>query len=348
VNSRERVIAALERRQPDRVPYFECVIDQRVMDALLPGCDYYQFNDWIGLDIAGQNRSSWSRENVEFVDEARGLFRDKWGVIRAFGPESTPAPVEGPIKSPNDLKHYTPPDPWADDVLGNLPDVIARYRGRKAITAICRDAFFNPAFLRGTAQFLMDMIDRPRFVHELIEVTLSHDIPAMQRMIRAGVDVVVLGDDYADKNSTLMSPRHFRQFILPGLKRCVDAAHQAGAYVVKHTDGNIMPIIDMIIETGIDGLNPLEPAAGMDIGLIKRRYGRRIALVGNIDCGYVLSQASPDEVRRVTRDTIQKAAPGGGYLLSSSNSIHSSVKPENFLAMIQTLRQCGEYRSRLF
>ncbi len=346
MNSLERVVAALERRQPDRVPYFECVIDERVMQALLPGCDYFQFNDWLGIDTVGQNRSSWSRDNVEFIDEAKGLFRDKWGVIRAFGPESTPAPVEGPIQSPGDLKRYTPPDPGADDVLGSLPEVIDRYKGRKAVTAICRDAFFNPAFLRGTSQFLMDMAENPRLVQELIEVTLGYDIPAMQRMVRAGVDVVVFGDDYADKNSTMMSPRHFEQLILPGLKRCVDAAHEAGAYVVKHTDGNIMGILDMIVETGIDALNPLEPQAGMDIGLIKQRYGDRIALIGNIDCGYLLSQGSPEEVRAVTRETIRKAAPGGGYCLSSSNSIHSSVKPANFMAMIQTLREYGEYPLR--
>jgi len=343
MNSLQRVTAALQRKQPDRVPFFECVIDDGVMDALLPGCDYFRFNEWIGLDNVGQNRSSWSRENVEFIDEAKGLFRDKWGVIRAFGPESTPAPVEGPIKRPKDLKTYDPPDPTADDVLGHLPEVIERYKGKKAISAICRDAFFNPAFLRGTSQFLIDMIERPKFVHELIEVALSYDIPAMVRAVEAGADVIVFGDDYADKNSTLMSPKHFQQFILPGLQRCVDAAHDAGAYVVKHTDGNVMGIIEMLIDTGIDALNPLEPPAGMDIGLIKRKYGHRIAIVGNIDCGYLLSQAPVDEVRRVTRETIEVAAPGGGYMLSSSNSIHSSVRPENFMAMVETLREFGEY-----
>jgi uroporphyrinogen decarboxylase len=346
MTSLERVVAALERRVPDRVPYFECVIDERVQQALLPGCDYFQFNDWLGMDSVGQNRSSWSRENVEFVDEVRGLFRDKWGVIRAFGPESTPAPVEGPIKQPEDLKTYKPPDPEADDVLGTIPQIVAHYKGKKAITAICRDAFFNPAFLRGTTRYLMDMIDHPQLVHELVELTLSHDIRAMQRMVAAGVDVVVFGDDYADKNATLMSPRHFKEFVLPGLTRCVDAAHEAGAYVVKHTDGNIMGILDMIVATGIDGLNPIEPQAGMDIGLLKERYGKRIALVGNIDCGYLLSQAPAEAVRRVTRETIAKAKPGGGYLLSSSNSIHSSVKPENFMAMIETWREWGGYEGQ--
>lgn len=339
MNSRERVIAALERRQADRIPLVEWVIAEEVMDALLPGKGYYEFNDWIGLDNASLNRSSWDRENVQFVDEEKELFRDHWGIIRALGPESSPYPVEGPIKAPEDLDSYEPPDPEAPDVLGKIPEVVARYEGKKAITAICRDAFFNPSHLRGVKNFLMDMIDRPKLVHALIETALGYDLRVTQRLIEAGVEVVVLGDDYADRNGPLMSPRHFKEFILPGLKRAVDNAHDAGAYVVKHTDGNIMPLMDMIVETGIDAINPLEPAAGIDIAHVKRKYGDRVTIIGNIDCGELLCHASPDEVRRVTRETIEVASAGGGYCLSSSNSIHSAVKPENYLAMVETLRE---------
>lgn len=343
MNSYERVIAALERRQPDRVPLVEWVVDERVMEAMLPGCDYFAFNDWLGLDNAGMNRSSWQRDNVDYVDKEKGLFRDQWGVIRAFGPESSPYPVEGPLKTAEDIRKYEPPDPEADGILGTLPEVVARYKGKKAITAICRDSLFNPSHLRGCENYLMDLIDHPKLVHELIDKTLSYDLRVTERMVQAGLDVVVFGDDYADKNSPLMSPKHFKEFVFPGLKRAVDNAHRAGAYVVKHTDGNIMPILDMIIESGIDAINPLEPAAGMDIARIKHEYGDRVAIIGNIDCGELLCQASTDEVRRVTRATIEVAARGGGFCLSSSNSIHSSVKPENYFAMVETLRQYGHY-----
>ena len=325
------------------MPLVEWVVDEGVMDALLPGCDYFAFNDWLGLDNAGMNRSSWQRDNVEYVDKEKGLFRDHWGVIRAFGPESSPYPVEGPIKTAEDIKRYEPPDPEAEGVLGQLPEVVARYKGKKAITAICRDALFNPSHLRGPENYLMDLIDHPKLVHELIDKTQSYDLRVTERMVKAGLDVVVFGDDYADKNAPMMSPKHFREFVFPGLKRAVDNAHQAGAYVVKHTDGNIMPILDMIIESGIDAINPLEPVAGMDIARIKHEYGDRVAIIGNIDCGELLCNAPAEEVRRVTRDTINVAAPGGGYCLSSSNSIHSSVKPENYYAMVETLRQYGQY-----
>ena len=202
MTSLERVIAALERRQPDRVPYFECVIDQRVMQALLPGCDYFQFNDWLGLDNAGQNRSSWSRDNVEYIDKARGLFRDKWGVIRAFGPESTPAPIEGPIKRPEDLKTYTPPDPEADDVLGGIPEVVARYKGEEGHHRDLPRRLLQSG-LPPRHRAVPHGHDRPPGAGP--RAGRDHPEPRHPRHaadVAAGVDVVVFGDDYADKNST--------------------------------------------------------------------------------------------------------------------------------------------------
>jgi uroporphyrinogen decarboxylase len=99
----------------------------------------------------------------------------------------------------------------------------------------------------------------------------------------------------------------------------------------------------MIVDTGIDGLNPMEPIAGMDIGRVKQKYGKRVCLIGNIDCGYVLSEASPEEVEVAVKECILKASPGGGHILSSSNAIHSSVKPQNFRTMVEAARKYGRY-----
>jgi uroporphyrinogen decarboxylase len=339
----ERVFAALEGREPDRVPIFESVIAENVMQGIFPGCTYYEFVERIGLDVVGLNRSSWRKDNVEYVDRERGLFRDQWGVIRGFGPERVPYPVEGPIKRPEDLRNYKPPDPNAPDALGHLPEVIERYKGKLPISWIGRDAFFDPAHLRGMENYLMDFHLNPGLVHELIDICQAYDIALMRRAVRAGVDIVVFGDDYADKNSPLMSPKHFAEFIQPGLKKAVAAAKEEGAYVIKHTDGNIMPIIDMIVETGIDGLNPIEPAAGMDIGHVKRKYGDRVCIIGNIDCGELLSRRPVGEVIAAVKKCLADAAPGGAYMISSSNSIHSSVRPENYRAMVETAKAFGRY-----
>jgi len=347
MNPRERVFAALERKVPDRVPFFELVFDEGVMQALVPGCDYHGFVEAFDVDAVGLNRSSWDRSDVEFVDEEKGLFRDEWGVVRAIGLESSPYPVEAPIKRPEDLKDYTPPDPHAPGALRDLEEVVARYKGRRAIFFIARDAYFNPAHLRGVEQFLMDIVLNPRFVHDLIEVCQSHDLPLIKRAVEAGAEIIIFGDDYADKNAPFMSPRHFEQLFLPAIKKAVDTAHEAGAYVIKHTDGNVEPILDMLVSTGIDGLHPLEPAAGMSLKKARERYGDRICLCGNVDCGPLLTWGTPEEVTEAVLQCFRDAARDGAYILSSSNSIHSSVKPENLAAMIKARDEFGTYPLRV-
>jgi uroporphyrinogen decarboxylase len=343
MSSRERIVAALERKEPDRLPLLEWGVDPKVMKAIHPGLGFLDFMERIDLDAVGTNFTYDFKTTARVLDEGRKIIRDKWGVIRSFTTELIAFPLEGPIKSEADLKAYTPPDPAAEGALGILPEVIARFKGKKAVFWNARDGFVNPSNLRGMENLLLDYVENPRFAHEVTELCADYEIALASRAVKAGADFVMFGDDYAYKTGPLMSPAHFREFIFPVLKRSTKAIHDAGGFVVKHTDGNIWPILDMIVESGVDAINPLEPVAGMDIGEVKAKYGRQVAVIGNIDCGDLLSRHSVEEVRRAVKECIRKASPGGGHILSSSNTIHSSVKPENFLAMIETARECGRY-----
>ncbi len=99
----------------------------------------------------------------------------------------------------------------------------------------------------------------------------------------------------------------------------------------------------MIINTGIDGIHPLDPEAGMNIKEVKEKFGDRVCVIGNIDTGKVLSESSPDVVEETVKKTILEVAPGGGYMIASANSIHSKVKPENYIAMLKAARKYGNY-----
>jgi uroporphyrinogen decarboxylase len=99
----------------------------------------------------------------------------------------------------------------------------------------------------------------------------------------------------------------------------------------------------MIIDSGISCLDPIDPQAGMDLTEVKNKYSDRIALKGNVDCAQTLSYATADEVIEETKQVIRKGGPGGGFILSSSNSIHASVRPENYMAMLDTLKKYGSY-----
>jgi len=204
-----------------------------------------------------------------------------------------------------------------------------------------RVAFMWSAYLNNIDNLLLNFLAEPEFAHALLERVMDINIRIIVNAIRQGADVIVLGDDYADNSGPMMSPDHFAEFILPRLQKAIDAIHDEGAFVIKHTDGNIWKLMDMIVGTGADGLNPIEPCAGMDIGEVKKKYGDRICLSGNIDCGRLLSSGTPEEVRLAVKECIEVAAPGGGFILSSSNSIHSSVNPQNYLAMIDAGREFG-------
>jgi uroporphyrinogen decarboxylase len=155
---------------------------------------------------------------------------------------------------------------------------------------------------------------------------------------------VVIEGDLAGEQNLIISPAHYREFIKPYQKETVDFAHDKEMKIVKHSDGNMWPILDDHIEIGFDGFNPIQPDC-MDIKEVKDHVKGRCCLVGNIDCRSLLCEGSIEDVEEVVRRTIEAAAPGGGYVLSTSNSVHPGVKAENYIAMIQAAHKYGQYHS---
>ena len=161
--------------------------------------------------------------------------------------------------------------------------------------------------------------------------------------LERGVDGLEGGWDWASAKGPVFSPRHFRQFVFPRLKHITDLCHRYGVPYVKHTDGNVNVLLDDMIAAGVDAFQAIEPRAGMDIARLKQKYGDRLTLIGNVDCSTVLVDGPVEAVRAETARIVRTAAPGGGFLLSTSNSVHSGVKPEYYLAMLDTARQVGIY-----
>jgi uroporphyrinogen decarboxylase len=141
----------------------------------------------------------------------------------------------------------------------------------------------------------------------------------------------------------MVSPKHTARFIAPSLKQVVDYCHSRKVPCLKHTDGNIWNIFEIIIGTGVDAIHPIDPLAGMDLGEVKVKYGDKLCLMGNVDCGELLSWGTKEEVREIVKDCIRKAGKGGGYICMSSNVIHAAVNPENYIEMVQSVREYGRY-----
>ena len=339
MNGYERFMAALRRQQPDQVPLMEFVIDARVSGAICPEAKS-QTDFEVAMDF---DAVCCGAEYTKAGQDADGTYLDEWGVTYKAGPELQDHPIRGPISSEEDLIRYTPPDPDAPCRLGVLPQLVKIFKHTKAIVFRHRAAFMWSAFLNGMDNLLMNFLCAPAFAQRLLDRVLEVNIRVARRAVQAGADVVMLGDDYAGNQGPLVSRAIFKAFILPRLKKMVEAIHEEGGQVIKHSDGNLWPILDMIVNTGIDGIHPLEPVAGMDIGEVKEKYGNRVCLLGNIDCADLLCHGTETEVEAAVKDCIRKASRGGGHIICSSNSIHSSVNPKNYLAMIRAAKKYGHY-----
>jgi len=187
------------------------------------------------------------------------------------------------------------------------------------------------------------MFDDPQFVHDLAKKVLEFNLASMEQVRAAGADVLIVEDDIADKNMTLVSTEQFLEFINPYNRVLVEEAHKKGMKVMRHSDGNLWNIMDILLDTGYDGLNPLEPQADMGLKKVKDYCGDRLCLIGNIDCIELLPSGTPEEVDQAVKQAIIDAGTGGGLVISSSNSLHPGTKPENCIAMFKAVEKYGNY-----
>lgn len=191
--------------------------------------------------------------------------------------------------------------------------------------------------------FLVGLIAAPDLIHRYLDARLRITLALLKGMLERGVDGVHGGYDWASARGPMFSPRHFEEFVFPRLEKITELCHSYGVPYVKHTDGNVNSLLEGMIKAGVDGFHAIEPRAGMDIARLKREYGDRLTLLGNVDCSTVLVDGPLEAVRAQTRQVIRAAAPGGGFLLSTSNSVHPSVRPAYYLAMLETACEVGRY-----
>jgi len=201
-----------------------------------------------------------------------------------------------------------------------------------------------PTFIPYLPLFLETMVDDPKLIERYMDATTEGMMTILRAQLKLGVDGILGAEDWCFGGGPLVSPEMFRRFMAPHLKRIVDECHRYGVPYLKHLDGNTKVLLDILVnEVGIDGLHSIEPPAGMDIGWVKKTYGDRITLLGNIDCAHLLTFGTPEQVIEAVKEILRTASPGGGHVFSSSNSIHSGVNPETFQTMVNTVREFGTY-----
>jgi uroporphyrinogen decarboxylase len=307
--------------------------------ALANGGDYFDLIE--ALDIDGVVTKAAYRKK----DLGDGIFVDEWGAMRRMGKDDYAMPMDdnAPLKSLADLEKWEVPDPDDPYRYEPIKAVVERFGGERAIIMQIRDVWSGPRDYLGYAQLFINLKECPELVEGIVTRVVDHYIRVAERAADMGVTFFFTGDDVADNRGAMFSPTLWEEIFLPHYRRLIKAIHGVGLYHWKHSDGNMYPLLDSIVEAGSDGIDPIDPSGGMELCVVKAKYGDQIAIKGNVDQTELLMYGPPEKVVEAVKSCIRDAGQRGGYVCSSSNSIHSGVDPQLYKLMVETIHHYGRY-----
>ncbi|MBP1610221.1 MAG: methylcobalamin:coenzyme methyltransferase [Acidobacteria bacterium] len=367
-----RMIAALEHKEPDRVPIGELAVDWDTTDRAL-GVETLYRGGWRELtalwdgrrdeivescvqDLTGLvHKFEWDFVVVPTVHPKRDYYpkpemldeycwRDAKGRVSRFSLDlgGHAMVTKYPPMAIDDLPDPKIPAQLEDSEFEAIERMVKQLGPSHFVVARVPDGTFPWRDTVGMADFLERMLTEPEFVHKSIAGATKRTLAAIEAAAALKVDGVVITIDYCDNHGPLMGPRLFREFVLSPLTECVKTAHRCGLYFIKHSDGNHWSILDDFVAAGIDGWQGIQPRIGMDLRLLKEKYAGKLALIGGVNCD-TLTIGTAEEVEQEVRYAIHHAAPGGGFVMCSGNTLMHGTKYENYQAMVATTRRYGRY-----
>jgi uroporphyrinogen decarboxylase len=337
MTSKERWLAVLCRQTPDRVPMDYWATDEvtQKLKQHFGTDDYYEMLDLLHVDYLINVWPSYVGPQPPPGQDIYGIrYRDMDYGSGTYG-EAISHPLAEFKTVEEVVANYTWPKPdWWD--YSGIPDQI---KGREdhAIRGGGSEPFLLYKNLRGDEQAMIDLVENPDMVEfclgKLFKLAYENTV-RIYDAIPGKVNVTYIAEDMGGQNDLMMSPRHIRRFLLPGMKRMIDLAHSAGAYAFHHNDGNCSRILPDMLELGIDVLNPIQwRAVGMERETLKQKYGDKLIFHGAVDNQYTLPFGSVDEVRQEVRNNLRILGAGGGYILAPCHNLQPITPLENILAM---------------
>ena len=348
MNSRERILAAFDFQPPDRIPRFDNFWEfpEEWARQLGPQEDMSDIRIWV------PDESAFPTGARRLKEEAGWIYRiEPWGrTIRerpgAYFVETLEVPI--PAGTDPDTVEFEPTDLDVRYLRGGTQEeatqALAQDKARYCVFGKTGGPYLRTTFVRGEEQFLIDIARDPALARILADKMADHLIGMGRQLLERwslGDTGVWIYDDMAYNEGPMFSPDSFEKVFLPAYRRMIDAYKTAGArYVLLHSDGNIMPILDMLVDAGIDGLNPLEKRAGMDAGAIRERYPHLI-LTGGMCNTETLVRGPVERIESETRKLIELGRHGG--LVIGTHSISPEIPLPHFEAYDRMCRTCGDF-----
>lgn len=349
MTSKERLQVALSHEEPDRVPV-DLWITPEVEELLMRETgtkDPFDMRVHLGHDclmsIGGIVASFYMSDDKEYVCPWGITWRQvQYADGKGSYTEIASHPLAGEDKK---LLSYKPPDPEAPEQYYEISDLIERYGKTHCIVGgILGSVFEGPWYLRGMMQFLQDLLNNKDYAHQLMDMVMEFHQKVGLKLIDMGCDMLMAGDDVGTQDRMLISPDLWREFVKPRYGSLFQDYRNANPdiKIATHICGYMEPIIDDLIEVGVDILNPVQPLA-MNPGNLKKRFGKNISFWGGVDDQKVIPFGTPEDVEKEVKLRLRQLAPGGGYILCSSHNVQPTTPIENIRAFYRAHKSYGAY-----
>jgi len=308
---RERFIAALERRPLEgRIPHFELVF-------------FLTMEAFGRVHPLQRNYAQWD----QMEERERALHRSDMADLYLLTAER--------------YEHsaiFLHPNPDTVEEACRLIDLVRERSGDRYFLMMHGDPTFEIPDGTHMEQFVYRLADDPAGLHEEARRRVERWTQRAESLrAHGGLDGFALCSDYCFNEGPFLRPAQFAEFITPYLKDTVARYRAMGFFVIKHTDGDIRPIVDQLVDANPHALHSIDPQAGVDLADIKRRFGHRVCLIGNVNCG-LLQSGTDAQVADNVRAALRDGAPGGGYIFSTSNCIYTGLPLKRYELMLDVWR----------
>lgn len=313
---RERFIAAMERRPlTGRVPHFELVF-------------YLTMEAFGRVHPLHRDYSQW----IQMEEKERQLHRhDMADVYIATAERYDHSAI------------FVHPNPGNFEECARLIELIREKSGDRYFLMKHGDVTYGIPDGNNMVEFSLQL------KHETDKLKAEADRLVDEALAKAerqkklgGLDCFALCTDYCFNKGPFLRPSQFSEFVAPYLTRLIQGYRELGFYTIKHTDGNIMPIIDQLVAAKPHALHSLDPQGGVDIAEVKQRYGNQVCLIGNVNCG-LLDTGSRESIIESARYALNNGMPGGGYIFSTSNCVYTGMPLSSYELILDVWRKEGNY-----